>query len=245
MEVMSMIYKEDMISPKEQKIPGFVEPGAEPKKKLEIVLKTDSFGTREAILSAIKALHTPEVELEVIQSDIGHISKNDLFLAETASRLVIGFSVDILPKVKEQAKEQQIEVRLYDVIYKLVDDLKKTALSFLPVEEKEEITGRAKVIALFPGGRKTLILGCEVMEGTLALGKKFRVISAPGPVYEGVVESLHIEKDEVKEAKPGQQVGLKIPEFQRAKIGDLIECYVAIRPKGPRRWEPKGGVFRY
>jgi translation initiation factor IF-2 len=245
MEVMSMIHKEDMISPKEQKIPGLVQPGAEPKKKLEIVLKTDSFGTREAVLSAIKALHTPEVELQVIQSDIGHVSKNDLFLAETASRLVVGFNVDTLAKVKEQAKEQQIEVRLYDVIYKLVDDLKKTALSFLPVEEKEEITGRAKVIALFSGGRKSLILGCEVTEGTLALGKKFRVISAPGPVYEGIVESLHIEKNQVKEAKPGQQVGLKIPEFKRAKIGDLVECYVAIRPKGPGRWEPRGGVFRY
>jgi translation initiation factor IF-2 len=244
-EVMNMIHKDDMISPKAQKSPGPFQPGAEPKRKLDIVLKTDSFGTREAIMSAIKAVRTPEVELEVIQSDIGNISQKDLFLAETGSRLVIGFNVGILAKVKELAKEQQVEVRLYDVIYKLLDDLKKTALSLLPNEEKEEITGRAKVIALFSGGRKSLILGCEVTEGTLALGKKFRVISAPGPVYEGTVESLHIEKSEVKEAKSGQQVGLKIPEFKRAKIGDLVECYVAGRPKGPGCWEPKGGVFRY
>jgi translation initiation factor IF-2 len=242
---MGMIYKQDMISPGEQKIPGLVQPDHETKRPLEIVLKTDSFGTREAILSAIKAMHIPEVELEVIQSDIGHVSKNDLFIAETASRLVIGFNVDILARVKELAREQQVEVRLYDVIYKLVDDLKNTALSLLPAEEREEITGRARVIALFPGGRRSLILGCEVTEGTLALGKKFRVISAPGPVYDGTVESLHIENTEVKEAKTGQQVGLKIPEFKRAKIGDLVECYVAIRPKGPVRWEPRGGVFRY
>ena len=240
-----MIHKEDMISPKEPKFSGLVEPGDEPKRKLEIVLKTDSFGTREAILSAIKSMHTPQVELEVTQSDVGDVSKNDLFLAETASRLVIGFNVDILAKVKELAKERQVEVRLYDVIYKLMDDLKQTALSLRSKEEKEEITGRAKVIALFPGGRKTLILGCEVMEGTLALGKKFRLISDPGTVYEGTVESLHIEKNEVKEAKPRQQVGLKIPEFKRAKIGDLVECYVAVRPKSPGRWEPRGGVFRY
>jgi len=166
-------------------------------------------------------------------------------MAKNASRLVVGFNVDILPKVKEQAKELQVEVRLYDVIYRLMDDLKKTASSLLPKEEREEITGRARVIALFPGGRRSLILGCEVLEGSLALGKKFRVISAPGPVYEGTVESLHIEKNEVKEAKTGQQVGLKIPEFKRAKIGDLVECYVAIRPKGPACWEPRGGVFRY
>ena len=240
-----MMHKEDMVSPKEPKFFGLVETGGEPKRKLEIVLKTDSFGTREAILSAIKAIHNHQVDLEITQSDIGDVSKNDLFLAETASRLVIGFNVDILPKVKELAKERQVEVRLYDVIYKLVDGLKQTALSLLPREEREEITGRAKVIALFPGGRKSLILGCEVLEGTLALGKKFRLISDPGAVYEGTVESLHIEKNEVKEAKPGQQVGLKIPEFKRAKIGDLVECYVAVRPKGPGRWEPRGGVFRH
>jgi translation initiation factor IF-2 len=244
-EVMNMMHKEDMISPGEQRFPGLLQPSAEVKRQLEIVLKTDSFGTREAVLAAIKAVHIPKVELEVIQSDIGHISKNDLFIAETASRLVIGFNVDILARVKELAKEQQVEVRLYDVIYKLVDDLKKTALTLLPTEEREEITGRAKVIALFSGGRKSLILGCEVLEGTLALGKKFRLISDPGPVYEGLVESLHIGKSEVKEAKPGQQVGIKIPEFKRAKIGDLVECYVAIRPKSPGRWQPTGGVFRY
>lgn len=240
-----MMHKEDMISPKEQRYPGLFQPGAEPKRKLDIVLKTDSFGTREAIISAIKSVQTPEVELGLIQSGIGDVSQKDLFLAETASRLVIGFNVDILARVKELAKEQQVEVRLYDVIYKLLDDLKRTASSLLPKEEKEEITGRAKVIALFSGGRKSLILGCEVLEGTLALGKKFRLISDPGPVYEGTVESLHIEKSEVKEAKSGQQVGLKIPKFKRAKIGDLVECYVAVRPKGPGRWEPRGGVFRY
>ena len=240
-----MIPNEEAISAAEQKSHGPFQTSAETRKKLDIVLKTDSFGTREAILSAIKTLSIPEVELDVIQSDIGHISKNDLFIAHTASKLVIGFNVDILPKVKELAKEHQVEIRLYEVIYKLVDDLRKTASSLLPEEEKETITGRAKVIALFPGGRKSLILGCEVTEGTIAQGKKFRVISAPGPVYEGIVESLHIEKNEVREAKTGQQVGLKIPEFKRAKIGDLVECYVAIRPKGPGRWEPRGGVFRY
>jgi translation initiation factor IF-2 len=242
---MNMMHKEDMISPTEQRHPGPFQPGSEPKRKLDIVLKTDSFGTREAIISAIKSVQTPEVEIGLIQSDIGHVSQKDLFLAETASRLVIGFNVDILAKVKELAKEQQVEVRLYDVIFKLLDDLKKTALSLLPKEEKEKITGRAKVIALFSGGRKSLILGCEVMEGTLALGKKFRVISDPGPVYEGTVESLHIEKSEVKEAKSGQQVGLKILDFKRAKIGDLVECFEAVHPKGPPHWQPRGGVFRY
>ncbi len=216
-----------------------------PATRLQIVLKTDTMGSEEAIVSAIKALHVPGVELEVISTGIGEVSKSDLFLAETASRLVIGFNVGILPKVGELAKERQVEVRLYNVIYQLTNDLKKIALSLLPVEEKENITGRAKVIALFPGGRKSIILGCEVLEGRLGVGKKFRLISTPGTVYTGEVESLHIGEDAVREAKRGQQAGLKISGFTRARIGDTVECFETVRPKGPKPWQPRGGVRRF
>ena len=237
-----MITSEEMLSHEGQRSGRPVQSTEESRKRLEIVLKTDSFGTREAILSSIKALIVPKVDIEIIHSDIGNISKKDLFLAEAASRLVIGFDVDILPKVKEIAKERQVEVRLYGVIYNLVDDLRKTASSLVPEEEQEAITGRAKVIAVFPGGRKSVILGCEVTDGTLAVGKKFRVISAPGPVYEGTVESLHIEKNEVREARPGQQVGLKIPEFKRAKIGDLVECFETVAARRAQPWGPAGEI---
>ncbi len=237
--------KEPMMSDREQPASGVVGPDIGPKQKLDLVLKTDSFGTREAIVSAIRAANIPKVEFEVVKSGIGDISKNDLFLATTASRMVIGFKVDILPKVEELAKEHQVEVRLYDIIYKLVDDLQETAMSLLPAAEKEKITGKARVIAVFSGGRKGIILGCEVLEGTISQGNPFRVVSAPGTVYEGRVESLHIQKDEVSEAKPGQQVGLKILDFKRARIGDFVECFEPVQAKGLPKWRPRGGVFRY
>jgi translation initiation factor IF-2 len=202
-------------------------------------------GTREAVVSAVESLPATEVDIEIIQSGVGHVSKSDLLMAEAGSRLILGFNVDILPRVKELAKEHQVEVRLYRVIYNLTDDLKKIAAGLTKVEDSEKITGKAKVIAVFPGGRKSIILGCRVEEGVLAVGDRFRVISAPGPVYVGTIDSLHIEKDPVRQAKPGQQVGLRISGFKRARIGDFVECFETVRPNTRARWQPSGGVFKF
>lgn len=212
-------------------------------KVLSLVVKSDAAGTAEAIISGLEALKTGDVIIELIRVETGNVSKSDLLMAETGSRLVIGFNVDLLPRIKELAYEKRIEIRIYDVIYKLINDIKEVALSMVYVEEEEEkITGRAKIIALFPGGHKGIILGCEVLNGTLKLGKKFRLISDPGTVYEGRIGSLHKEASAIKEATVGQQVGLKIPGFKRAKKGDLVECFEAIPPKHSR-WQPKAGVF--
>jgi translation initiation factor IF-2 len=239
----AMIHKEPRDHTKKAEMPKIFQMPSKPVQKLDVVLKTDSMGTREAIVSAIEALNFPDLEVEV-HSDIGHISKSDLFLAEAGSRLVIGFNVNLLPKVKDLAKERQIEVRLYSVIYNLLEDLKGIARSLtLPLEEKERILSRAKVIALFPSGRDAIILGCEVIEGSLALGQKFRVISDPGIVHTGSVESLHIEKDAVTEATVGQQVGLKVSGFKRGRIGDLVESFETGRPRTSARWRPRPGVF--
>ncbi len=157
---------------------------------------------------------------------------------------MVGFNVSLLPKMHQLSKEKGVEIRLYDVIYKLTQDLEEIARSLIrPDDEKEEITGKAKVIALFKSSRKGTILGCEVLEGTLIQGKNFRVISAMGPVYSGKIESLHIEKDAVKEAKVGQKVGLKISNFNRAKKGDLVETYEKLKREAGDTWHPRGRVF--
>jgi translation initiation factor IF-2 len=218
----------------------FQEP-SKPVRKLDIVLKTDSMGTRETIVSAIEALNVPDTVVEV-HADIGHISKSDLFLAEAGSRLVMGFNVNTLPKIDALAKERQIEVRLYSVIPNLLGELKEILRSLTLPEEEERVLGRAKVIALFPGGKDAIILGCQVLDGRLALGQKFRIISAPGVVYTGNLDSLHIERDPVKEAGVGQQVGIKIPGFKRGRIGDMVESLEVIRPKSSPRWQPRAGV---
>jgi len=213
------------------------------KRKLEIVLKCDSVGSLEAVVSSLKTLEHPEVEITPIHTGIGGISKSDLLMALTGSRLVVGFNVTLLPKMEQLSKEKGVEIRLYEVIYKLSEDLNKIARSLVHHDEEEKITGKAKVIALFKSSRKGIILGCEVLEGILARGKNFRVISAMGQVYSGKIESLHIEKDAVKEAKVGQKVGLKISDFDKAKMGDLVETYEKAKPETNARWHPKGRVF--
>jgi translation initiation factor IF-2 len=215
------------------------------KKKLDIVLKCDSTGSEEAVVAGLSAIQPPEVDLRVIHSGVGAVTKSDLLLALTAGRLVVGFNVGVAPKIEQLSREQGIEVRLYDVIYTLTKDIQSIANKYMAdVEEVEKITGKAKVIALFKSSRKGIILGCEVTEGTLAIGKQFRIISAMGTIFTGHIESLHIEKDRVKKAKPHQQVGLKVIGLQTASIGDLVECFETTETGRSRTWQPEGGIFK-
>lgn len=213
-------------------------------KKLEVVLKCDVAGTEEAISSSMTAIKVPGVDIQIIQSGVGNISKKDITMALTGSKLVIGFNVDIMPKLQQEIKEHGVEVRLYDTIYNLTEDLKNIAGNMFAREPEEKVTGKAKVIATFKGGRKGTVIGCEVLEGAIEVGKNFRVITAMGPAYAGRITSLQVERKNVKVGKPGQQVGLKIDDWKKAKIGDLVECYESVKPSGGSPWKPRPGIFR-
>jgi translation initiation factor IF-2 len=213
-------------------------------KRLEITLKCDTIGSKEAILAAIQATESGPVSIRVIHSGVGAISKSDLDLAATGSRLVIGFNVGVHPAIPRLAHDLGIEVRLYQVIYRLLDDLKQTAKSLSPTAPEETITGKAKIIALFKSSRKGIILGCEVTQGVLDQGDRFRVITAMGPVYSGRIEAMHIGKDVVKEGRKGQQVGLKISNFNHVKVGDWVEAFTIGRTREPLPWRPKPGIMR-
>lgn len=212
-------------------------------RRLEIVLKCDTSGCVEAVFAAVAPLTLPEVEISIISSGVGAINKSDIFMAETGSGLVVGFNVGIMPHTDQIASEHNVEIRIYDVIYNLLDDLETIAGSLMPRESAEEIIGTAKVIALFKSSRKGIILGCEVLTGKLAPGRPFRILSAMGPVYTGKIESLHIEKDAVREAYKGQQVGLKISDFNKARIGDLVESFQLVAGKYDKPWQPQGRIY--
>ena len=215
--------------------------GAAEKKRLEIVLKCDTSGCAEAIISAVDAVRIPGVSVDIISSGVGSVSKSDIFMAETGSRLILGFNVGLMGRIDQMAVEHGVEIRLYEVIYKLIEDVESIGRSFIPATVSEEIVGTAKVIALFKSSRKGIILGCEVSAGKLTQGNRFRVIDAMGPIYTGTIESLHIEKDAVREARKGQQVGLKIRDFNKVRIGDLVESFKAAA--GQRKsWQPRGMI---
>jgi len=225
-----------------EKIPGSVSSPSE-KKKLEIILKCDSAGCAEAVEASIREIVRPQVDIEILSSGVGAINKSDIFMAETGSRLIIGFNVGVLPEIKALPGEHNVEVRIYDVIYRLVEDIGKITESLIPRETAEEVLGSAKVIALFKSSRKGIILGCEVLSGALAQGRRFRVIGVMGPMYIGIIESLHIEKDAVNKATRGQLVGLKIRDFKKARIGDLVESFKPGSRHVQQPWQPKGVVL--
>ena len=212
-------------------------------KKLEIVLKCDSAGSVEAVRRSLAGISTPQVIIEIIHAGVGTVNKSDIFMAETGSRLVVGFNTEVIPKVDDLLRQHNVEVRLYKIIYKLIEDVRAIAKSLITSETQEQILGTAKVMALFKSSRKGIILGCEVTKGYLSVGQRFRVISAMGPVYVGRIGSLHIQKDVVQKATIGQQVGLKIEDFNKAKVGYLVESYRPQKQTGPKSWEPRGKVL--
>ena len=207
-------------------------------------MKCDVAGTAEAISTSLAQINVSGVQIDLIQTGIGNISKSDVLMARTGSKLVLGFNVDITPKLEQEIKEFGVEVRLYDTIYKLTDDMRKIAQSFIIKEPEEKISGKARVIATFKTSRKGMIIGCEVYEGSIEMGKDFRVITAMGPAYLGKITSLQIEKQSVKAGKPGQQVGIKLEGWNKAKIGDLVECYESLPQKGGMSWQPHSGIVR-
>lgn len=212
--------------------------------KLEFVLKCDSAGSVEAISASILKIVPPKAAINIIHRGIGYINESDILIAETGSRLIAGFQVGVLPGIDRALKEHAVEARLYDVIYKLTDDIRSISESIMPPVTQEEILGTARVIALFKSCRKGIIIGCEVMNGSLAVGKDFRIISAIGPVYAGAIESIHIEKNAVQNVHTGQKAGIKIKDFNKVKIGDIVESYRPPSPKKTRAWSPTGQIIR-
>ena len=212
--------------------------------KLEIVLKCDVAGTAEAITASLSEINVPGVQISLIQTGVGNISKSDVLMARTGSKLVVGFSVDTVPKLEQEIKEFGVEVRLYDTIYKLTEDIRKIAQSFKSREAEDKITGKARVIATFNISPKGMVIGCEVLEGAIELGKDFRIITAMGPAYFGKITSLQIERQNVKSAKPGNQIGIKLEGWNKAKVDDLVECFETMRPKGGGHWKAGSGIVR-
>ena len=211
--------------------------------KLEIVLKCDVSGTEEAVRGSLATIDVPGVEVKVIQSGVGQVSQSDVLMAETGSRLVVGFNVDVMPKLDRHTQEHGVEIRLYDTIYHLTEDIRQISRRLIAKPPEEMITGQAEIIATFKGKRKGQIIGCEIREGVIEVGKEFRIITAMGPAYFGRIGSLQIENNNVKRGKAGQQVGIGLDDWNKASVGDLLECFEIVKPaQGP--WKPKSGIYR-
>ena len=194
-------------------------------KELNVIVKGDVDGSVEALSDSIIKLSTEEVRVNVIHKAVGAISESDILLAAASDAIIIGFQVRPMPSARKLAEKEEIEIRLYSVIYDCINELKSGIEGMLEPEQKEVVTATAEVQETFKISKVGTIAGCIVREGKLQRTAKVRVIRDGIVVYTGELGSLKRFKDDVKEVLSGMDCGLNIQGYNDIKIGDVIEAY--------------------
>jgi len=200
-------------------------------KEFKIVLKADVQGSLEAITSSLNAITHEEVRVTVIRGGVGDIKETDIMLAAASNAVVMGYNVKILPAAESMAQEEKVEVRFYDIIYKLTDDVKKAMAGLLAPEYEKEFTGRVEVREIFSSSRVGNIAGCYVTEGEIFANSVVDLIRDEETVYEGEVDTLKRFKDNVKSVKSGYECGIVLKNFDDIRQGDIIEAYRLVEKR--------------
>jgi translation initiation factor IF-2 len=194
-------------------------------KTLNLILKAEGQGSVEALRSRVESLSTPEVDIRVILAGVGGITPNDVNLASASNAVLIGFNIRPDESVKRQADSEQVDLRFYQVIYDVENDLKKAMVGMLAPKFREIILGRAEVREIFKVSKVGAIAGCYVQSGKLVRNAKVRVIRDSAVVWDGELESLRRFKDDVKEVAENFECGVQVAKFADLKNGDVIEAY--------------------
>ena len=200
-------------------------------KELNVIVKGDVDGSVEALSDSIIKLSTEEVRVNVIHKAVGAISESDILLAAASDAIIIGFQVRPMPSARKLAEKEEIEIRLYSVIYDCINELKSGIEGMLEPEQKEEVTATAEVMETFKISKVGTIAGCMVREGKLQRSAKVRVIRDGIVVYTGELGSLKRFKDDVKEVVSGMDCGLNIQGYNDIKVGDVVEAYTIVEIK--------------
>ncbi|MGA2543732.1 MAG: translation initiation factor IF-2 [Verrucomicrobiota bacterium] len=201
-------------------------------KSLKVVVKADMQGSVEAIVEALKKIEDALVSLEVIHSAVGTITESDVSLASAAAAIILGFHTRIDVGVADLAKREGVQIKLYSIIYELIDEVKASMAGLLEPTIKETVIGTAEVRKLFELSKGGHVAGCMVSSGRVVRGKA-RVLRRKGLIYEGVVQSLRRFQDEVNEVRAGMECGIRIEGFNDMQVGDTIDCFTTekVAPK--------------
>ena len=194
-------------------------------KELNLIVKADVQGSVGAIISSLEKLETPEVKINVIHSGVGTINESDVMLAETSNAIIIGFNVRPTTAVTNQAQAADVEIRLYRVIYDIIDEIQDAMKGMLDPEYKEEVLGKAVVRDTFKVPGVGIIAGCYVNEGIVKRNAQIRLVRDGIVIHEGVISSLRRFKDDVREVAAGYECGLGIEKYNDIKPDDVIECF--------------------
>jgi translation initiation factor IF-2 len=195
------------------------------RKEMPIVIKGDVQGSVEAIVAALDNLGTDEVGARVVHSGVGGVTESDVTLAEASKAVIIGFNVRAHKEARDLAERQGIEIRYYNIIYNLVDDVKAAMSGMLAPTLREEMLGNAVILEVFSISKVGHVAGCRVTDGTVQRGAHVRLIRDNVVVHEGKLSTLKRFKDEVREVQSGQECGMAFENYQDMRAGDVIECY--------------------
>jgi len=195
------------------------------RKEFPLVIKGDVQGSVEAIVGALEKLSTEEVVARIIFSGAGAITESDVTLAEASGAVVIGFNVRAHKEAREAAEQAGIEIRYYDIIYSLVDDVKKAMSGMLAPTLRETLLGNATILEVFKVSKVGNVAGCRVTDGTVERGANVRLIRDNVVVHQGKLSQLKRFKDDAREVVAGQECGMAFENYQDMKAGDVIECY--------------------
>lgn len=199
--------------------------GASSVVELNIVLKTDVRGSLEAISDAVSAIKSNKIAVKIVHGGVGEVTDSDVVLAAASKAIIVGFHVRVMPSVNRTAKQKGVEIRLYSIIYDLLDDIEDVMRGRLTPEIRETLVGEAEIAQVFNITKAGKICGCRVTSGTIKLNQKAKVFRQKDMIYSGLVASLKHFKEDVKEMRAGQECGIRLDNFEDFEVGDRIQVF--------------------
>lgn len=194
------------------------------RKKLKVIVKSDVQGSLEALVTSLEGIQSKKIDLDIVHAAVGPISESDIQLAAASECVVIGFNTKVESTAAQVAKREGVQIKLFSIIYELIDQVKEAMAGLLDPETRESVIGHAEVKKVFELS-KGLVAGCLVSDGRIARTARARVLRGRQPIYDGGLATLRRFQDDVKEVRNGLECGIKLGDFNDYEVGDVIECY--------------------
>jgi translation initiation factor IF-2 len=196
---------------------------------LNLILKVDVDGSLEPIVESLKELNNDEVKIRVLRQSTGNISESDVMLASASDAIVIGFGVEADRPARDSAEHEKVEIRIYNIIYKLLEDMERAVHGMLDPVFAERTQGRAEVRQVFRISRVGVVAGCSVLEGRILRNSRARVIRNRETIWDGELDTLRRFQEDVREVATGFECGISLDGFSNLEEGDIIESYTMER----------------
>ena len=195
-------------------------------KELNLIVKADVQGSLEPLVVELQKLGQGEIGLKILHAEAGNVGENDVMLASASKALIVGFNVQADVAARRLAEKEGVSIRLYEIIYRMTEDIEKALKGMLEPDLVEKVVGRATVLAVFPASKLGRVAGCRVTEGDLRRNSKVRLFRGTDLVFEGEMASLRHEKEDVREIRTGFECGVGFKSFHDIQVGDQLVCYV-------------------